>query len=176
MSNFYNWDDVLQVEGIREEVLKFARTDNELDDFKAYLKEDGSLPDDERELQYLFKHAIEETRDVVFYFYNDGTENIGSHVHYKFHGKYFEFDGQGMIMGPLDYNDPEIILGLTADDIEGHLDEEGVPRDGLCVSVGGEFSDEYFAKHCLKLIAVGRKLEINGRMYVRTETGFELKK
>ena len=171
MSNFYDWEDVLKVEGIKDAVLKFAITPGGFEDYTGYLNDDGSLPEDEDTLQYLFEAAIKHGGECVFYFCNDGTEQISSHSHEKFHGKYFEFDGNGMITGPLDDNDAEGMIDTQI----FHLGND-VPRDGYLVSVGGEFPDEFFTKLCLKLVAVGKELEVNGHVYVRTTEGFELKK
>ena len=175
MSSFYNWEDVLKVEGIKHAVLNFAKSGRSYENLKVYLNDDGTLPEDEGDLQYLFESAISEDGKCVFYFSNDGTEQILSHSHKKFHGVYFEFDGNGMITGPLTYNDPAHILDMAGDNIETYSEDE-TPRDGFCVSVGGEFPDEFFTKHCLKVVTVGQNLEINGRVYLRTEAGFELKK
>lgn len=171
MSNFYDWDDVLAVDGIKDAVLKFATTPSEFEDYKGYLNDDGSLPEDEDTLQYLYEAAIKHGGECAFYFCNDGTEQISSHSHVKFHGKYFELDGNDMITGPLDYNNAEDMI-----DTQISFLGNDVPRDGYLVSVGGEFPDEFFTKHCLKLVVVGKELEINGHVYVRTTDGFELKK
>lgn len=171
MGNFYNWEDVLKVEGIKNAVLKFAISPSEFDDYKGYLNDDGSLPEDEGTLQYLFEAAIKYGGECVFYFCNDGTEQISSHFHQKFHGMYFEFDGNDMITGPLDYNYADGMMEIQT----SHLGDS-VPRDGYLVSVGGEFPDEFFTKHCLGFVAVGKELEINGHIYLRTSEGFELKK
>jgi len=166
MSNFYNWEDVLKVEGIREEVLKFAIKDNALQE-----EDNGALPLDERELQDLFERAISEMGEVVFYFSGDGQEQVSSHCHYKFAGKYFEFDGHDQITGPCDDNNPEVLIELCEDHLAGER-----PRNGFLVSIGGEFPDEYFTERCLKLVNLGQELKINGQAYLRTKAGFELKK
>jgi hypothetical protein len=171
MGNFYNWEDVLKVEGIKNAVLKFAISPSEFDDYKGYLNDDGSLPEDEGTLQYLFEAAIKQGGECVFYFCNDGKEQISDHFHIKFQGKYFEFDGNDMITGPLDYNHAEGMIDLC----EYHLGDDE-PRDGYLVSIGGEFPDEYFTQRCLKLVKIGHELEINNNKYIRTMEGFVLKK
>lgn len=164
MGNFYTWDEVLAEKGLRKAVRQYAIVQGEIEKC-------GRLPSDESELQDLYERAISDSGEVVFYFSNDGQEQVLSHYHYKFGGKYFEFDGHGGVTGPLDENDPESMLDLCED----HLGDDE-PRDGFLVSIGGEFPDDYFAQRCLKLVKIGHELEINDNQYIRHKTGFELKK
>jgi hypothetical protein len=164
MGNFYTWEEVLAVKGIKKAVLKYAIDQGEID-------EGGKLPKDEGELQDLFERAISEAGENVFYFSGDGREQVSSHLHYQFAGVYFEFDGHDGITGPLDDNDPEGMIDLC----EYHLGDDE-PRDGYLVSIGGEFPDEYFTQRCLKLVKIGHELEINNNQYIRTKEGFAPKK
>jgi hypothetical protein len=43
------------------------------------------------------------------------------------------------------------------------------PEPGATVAVSGDFPDEYFIKLCSSLVPLGQQLEINGKLYVRTE-------
>ena len=160
MSNFHDWEDVLASKNLRKAVRQYAIEQGEVE-------KGGRLPSDESELQDLYERAIIEEGDVVFYFAGDGREQVLTHYHYKFAGMYFESDGDGMITGPLDYNDPEVLIDLCEDSVR-----EYGRRDGFLVSIGGEFPDEYFTERCLKLVKIGHELEINGNQYIRTKEGF----
>jgi hypothetical protein len=46
-----------------------------------------------------------------------------------------------------------------------------IPEPGATVSVSGDFTDDYFIKHCTNLVPVGQQLEINGTLYLRNAAG-----
>ena len=166
MNTFYDWKEVLAMKGLREAVFEYAMAEA-----PEYLVEgaDGvkGLSDDD--YPYVLERAIKEKGESVFYFSRGADDQIQDHTHRRFAGKYFECDGAGQIGGPYDDNNAEIILDLLSDAYEaGFVD---CPEPGATVSVGGNFTDDYFVKLCTSLIPLGQQIEINGTLYVRNNGG-----
>jgi hypothetical protein len=166
MNNFYDWEGILAMKGLREAVVSYA-----MSDAPECLEEgaDGvkALSDDD--YPYILGRAIKEKGECVFYFSRGADDQIQDHTHYRFAGKYFECDGAGQIGGPYDDNNADIILDLLSDAYEAGLVASPVP--GATVSVSGDFPDDYFLKLCTGLVPLGQQLEINGTLYVRTAEG-----
>ncbi len=163
MNTFYDWKEVLAMKGLREAVFEYAMAEA-----PEYLEEgaDGvkGLSDDD--YPYVLERAIKEKGECVFYFSRGADDQIQDHTHRRFAGKYFECDGAGQIGGPYDDNNADIILDLLSDAYEAGF--VASPEPGAMVSVGGDFTDEYFVKLCASLVPLGQQIEINGTLHVRT--------
>lgn len=162
MNNFSDWNHVLAMKGLREAVVTYS-----IAEAPEYL-EDGAdgmkgLSDDD--YPYVLERAIKQKGECVFYFSRGADDQIEGHAHYRFAGKYFEYDGAGQIGGPYDDNNADIILDLLSDAYEAGF--VASPAPGATVSVGGDFPDDYFIKLCTSLVPVGQQIEINGTVYVR---------
>jgi len=166
MNNFYDWEGILAMKGLREAVVAYAMSDAPgcLEDWPDGVK---VLSDDE--YPYLLGRAIKEKGECVFYFSRGADDQIQDHIHYRFAGKYFECDGAGQIGGPYDDNNADIILDLLSDAYEAGF--VASPAPGSMVSVSGDFPDDYFVKLCTSLVPVGQQLEINCTIYIRTTAG-----
>jgi hypothetical protein len=164
MNNFYDWNDVLAMKGLREAAVAYA-----VESAPEYLEEgpDGTKALSDDDYPYVLEQAIKEKGEGVFYFSRGADDQIQDHVHYRFAGKYFECDGAGQIGGPYDDNNADIILDLASDAYEAG--SFASPEPGATVSVSGDSPDEYFTELCVNLVPLGQQIEINGTMYVRTE-------
>ena len=123
----------------------------------------------EDDYPYVLERAIKDVGECVFYFSRGVDDQVQDHVHYRFAGKYFECDGAGQIGGPYDDNNADIILDLLSDAYAAGF--VASPEPGATVSVGGDFPDDYFVKLCASLVPLGRQIEINSTLYVRTPAG-----
>lgn len=166
MNSFYEWKDVLAMQGLREAAVAYA-----VEEAPEYLEEgsDGTKVLSDDDYPYVLERAIKEKGEGVFYFSRGADDQIQDHVHYRFAGKYFECDGAGQIGGPYDDNNADIILDLVSDAYQAGF--VASPEPGATASVSGDFPDAYFTALCLNLLSVGHQIEINGTMYVRTEAG-----
>jgi hypothetical protein len=166
VNNFSDWNHVVAMKGLREAVVTYA-----IAEAPEYLEDgvDGLKGLSEDDYPYLLELAIKEKGECVFYFSRGADDQIQDHTHRRFAGKYFECDGAGQIGGPYDDNNADIILDLLSDAYEAGF--VASPEPGAMVSVGGDFTDEYFVKLCTSLVPVGQKIEINGTLYIRTVMG-----
>jgi hypothetical protein len=166
MNNFNDWEDVLAMNGLREAVLAYAKAEA-----PEYLEEspEGLIVIGEDDYPYVLQQAIKEKGECVFWFSSGVDEQVQDQVHYRFAGKYFECDGNGQIGGPYDDNNAEDFLDLLNHMTCQVNDNADAPRD--CMSMGGEFPDEYFINLCRNIPGVGGRIKINGNSYVRTTAG-----
>lgn len=166
MNDFIDWEDVLAMKGLREAVLAYAA-----ESAPEYLEEgpDSAKVLSDDDYPYVLERAIKDKGEGVFYFSRGADDQIQDHAHYRFAGKYFECDGAGQIGGPYDDNNADIILDLLSDAYQDGF--VASPEPDATVSVSGDFPDDFFVKLCVDLVPLSQQIEINGRIYVRTEAG-----
>ena len=166
MNSFYDWKDILAMKGLREAAIAFASKES-----PEYLEEgpDGTKVLSDDDYAYVLKRAIQADGECVFYFSRGADDQIEDHTHYRFAGKYFEYDGAGQIGGPYDDNNADIILELVSDAYQAGF--VASPEPGATVSVGGDFPDEILVKLCVNLVPLGQQIEINSTLYIRTPAG-----
>ena len=119
---------------------------------------------------YIVGNLFKEECVCVFYLNAEDNQQSAERV-YLFLGKFFQMDGNDFI-------------GYPGDDLKSEIEEifdmldchDYLFPDGYTPSVSGDVETEYLLNLCTKHTKIGNTVEVNGENYLRTTTGFELKK
>jgi hypothetical protein len=164
MSEFHNFREVFNVSGMKQAAIQHGIKLGEIDDdIKA---EDLT----ESTWGYIVGNLFKEECVCVFYLNAEDNQQSAERV-YLFLGKFFQMDGNDFI-------------GYPGDDLKSEIEEifdildchDYLFPDGYTPSVSGDVETEYLLNLCTKHIKIGNTVEVNGENYLRTTTGFELKK
>jgi hypothetical protein len=164
MSEFHNFKEVFNVSGMKQAAIEHGIKIGEIDD-------DIKIEDlKESTWGYIVKNLFKEECVCVFYLNAEDNQQSPERV-YSFLGKFFQIDGNDSVIGPYDE------LRSMIEDIFGMLDcHDYLFPDGYTPSVSGDVETEYLLNLCSKHTKIGNTVEVNGENYLRTTTGFELKK
>lgn len=164
MPEFHNFKEVFNVSGMKQAAIQHGIKIGEInDDIKV---EDLT----ESTWGYIIEDLFKEESVCVFYLRAEDNQQSPERV-YFFLGKFFHMDGNDCIGYPGDNLKSEIeeIFDMLA--CHGYF----FP-DGYTPSVSGDVETEYLLNLCTKYTKIGNTVEVNGENYLRTTSGFELKK
>ena len=155
MSDFHDWEGVLDTPGFRKALLAYGRTDGQI-------KPKGRLPKDD--LEYMASAAIRDG-DEEFALEDRQADRGSTYVH-CFAGYYWSYS-YGGIDGP--FGDLEEAVSTILS-----IASNSAP-EGFYTSAAGDLPDEFIANRCAALVEMGKTILVNGKVYVRAKAGLVFK-